>query len=468
LSYDTGVMRRPQILLIAMFVTAAAFRFAIVHQYSSSSPDGDQYYRLSRELIRAGRYALGPQPKPLTYSRLPGFPLFAAAFSVRSTLTPQATVRRQAFVNVALDLATALLLVLMLRDVGARPRSGPVAVAMVAICPLMFLFAVYFLTESLATFLGTVSFWLAFTRPRDGSKALAVGSGAAVGAAMLVRADMVTLVPAVVCLLWTRAPAIRDRATTIGLALAAAALVLLPWAIRNTIQFGAPHVTAAEWPTQDGEPLPTGPMTWMRTWAAGRPGDGDLSGNFVFRAATGANDIRPIMYDTSQERGELASILEQYRREGLSPNVDARFVHLARQRIKQHPFRVFVVLPVMRAVRLFAAPPRGDYPIRVSFLGLPNHWHEVFDTANWAIYALAIGGLVILWRRPRRDLAVAIVVAVGARTMLHMWAVPTFVCQRYLIEVMPLLLLLATLSVEWILDRLMSRVQSLDAGRVIK
>ncbi len=397
-------MRGATVLLALFLLSAAIFRVAVVREYSSSSPDGVQYYRLSRELIGAGRFALGPPPQPLTYSRLPGYPLFVAAVAVRPSLSDQEVVRRAALANVVLDLLTAILLVLIVRNLGMPRWHGPLAVTLVALCPLMFLFAVYFLTESLSTFLGTLSFFCALrsAQPEPRSKLYAIASGCAVGAALLVRADMISLIPALLVLVWR-------RWSRIGLILLAAGLMIAPWAVRNLIQFGHPHIAATEWPAQDGQPLPTGPMQWMRTWAAGRPGDGDLSSRFVFRQPATPQDLRPVT--------------------------------------RQHPFRTFVTLPLLRAGRLFDSPPRGDYPIRVRFLGLPQSRHLLFDFANWFVYLLAAPGMVVLWRR-HRQLAIAVAAAVAGRTALHMWAVPTFVCQRYLIEVMPLLLFLDVVAID--------------------
>src|SRR6266511_4115669 len=335
-------MRGATVLLALFLLSAAIFRVAVVREYSSSSPDGVQYYRLSRELIGAGRFALGPPPQPLTYSRLPGYPLFVAAVAVRPSLSDQEVVRRAALANVVLDLLTAILLVLIVRNLGMPRWHGPLAVTLVALCPLMFLFAVYFLTESLSTFLGTLSFFCALrsAQPEPRSKLYAIASGCAVGAALLVRADMISLIPALLVLVWR-------RWSRIGLILLAAGLMIAPWAVRNLIQFGHPHIAATEWPAQDGQPLPTGPMQWMRTWAAGRPGDGDLSSRFVFRQPATPQDLRPVMYDSAAEHAELVSILDDYRRRGLDATVNERFVALARQRTRQHPFRTFVTLPLL-------------------------------------------------------------------------------------------------------------------------
>ena len=445
-------MRRAWLIgLLLLLLGGAIFRFAVVEQYSSTSPDGDQYYQLSQELIRARRFAFGPPPARLTYSRLPGYPLFLAYVAVRGPSTLSASVHRATAANVVLDLLTGVLLILILRELGFPRWCGSVAFVLLTICPPIVLFASYALTESLATFLGTLGFWLALHARKRASLIGAAACGGVIGAAFLVRADMITEVPALLVLMWNRSWPAALRAKSLALVLVAAAVVVAPWGLRNIRQFGRPHLTATEWPAQDGEPLLTGPMQWMRTWAAGRKGDGDLSGMFVSKQPFDPEAVvRPRMYDSPAERRALISILQDYLRDGLTPAVDARFVQLAATRTRNHPWRVFVQLPIVRAIHLYAPPPSGDYPIRVSFLGLPRHRRQIFAIANAILYVLAIGGAFVLWRvRQHRPVAAAIVVAVACRTLLHMWAVPTFVCQRYFVEVIPLLIVLGAIMINW-------------------
>ena len=449
-------MRRASLpFLMVVLLLGGVFRFCIVRRYTSSSPDGEQYHRIARELVRAKRFSLGPPPAPLTYSRLPGYPLFLALVAGRAQDSAQTSVFRAAVANTVLDLAVGLLLGLLLYEFAFPVWTGYVAFALVAFCPLMFLFASYRLSESLATFLGTLAFFLAVRSRKSASFAAAAACGLVSGAALLVRADMVTEIPALVLLLWNRSwpPKVRVKRTVVMLA--TIAIALLPWALRNTIQFGQLHITGAEWPAQDGEPLPTGPMQWMRTWAAGRPSDGDLSSKLVFRESFSPDQVvLPRMYDSADERAEAVSLLEELRRRGLTAAVNDRFLGLAQRRRRARPFYVFVQLPLARAKRLYEAPPRGDYPIRIGFLHLPESWQATFNGANAIIYLLALAGAVILLRDSRRRyLATAIIVAIAARTLLHLWAVPTFVCQRYLVEVMPLLILMCTVSLSRIVER---------------
>ena len=265
---------------------------------------------------------------------------------------------------------------------------------------------------------------------------------------MLVRADVVTLAPALaLALLLAEAPRQR-RLAAIALASALGLLALSPWALRNLRQFGAPHFTAAEWPAADGHPLPTAAIGWMRTWADGAPGDGELAGLIYFNRPLSASLITPKRVDGSTERAALSALFSDYNRERLSPSVDNGFSRLARARFAQHPLRTLITLPLRRLGALYRPPPNGDYPLRVGFLGLPRDRATLFGAWNAAALALSVLGLALLATATdeRRRLAWVIAIAIASRTALHLFAVPMYVCQRYLIEVYPLLLGLAAVA----------------------
>ena len=203
-------MVRQKALLLAVLLgllgLGLAFRLAIVAHFHSSSPDGEQYHLLSQELWRNGRLAFGPPPAPLTHSRLPGYPLFLAFLVDRELLPQSEHVVRATRANALLDLGTAVVLWLLLRDRG-WPKAAWVALMMCLGCPLLFRLSCYALSESLATFLLTLELWLALRAGQRGSLSAAALAGMAAGLAQLVRLDAVTLLPAVALALWT--PSVR-------------------------------------------------------------------------------------------------------------------------------------------------------------------------------------------------------------------------------------------------------------------
>lgn len=450
--------RRWLIASLAVLAGGLLFRFAIVSAYSSSSPDGDQYFALAQTLIATGRYAFS-RGAPLTFSRLPGYPLVLALLVDHLALTPHALhVTRATELNTLLDAGSALLIAALLREWGISRAASLLALAALLLCPLHFLFASYALTESLATLLTLLALWLAVRAMRRRLYLHAALAGLAAGAGMLVRADLITIAPALfVALLFAGAP-LRKRLTACALCLALGLCALAPWMARNLARFGAPHLTAAEWPGASGEPLPTGPVAWMRTWADGAPGDGDVAGLIYFGRPLSPSLITPKMVDSAAERAQLTDLFAAYDRERLSPSVDAGFRALASARTARHPLRTFVTLPLARLVALYRPPPSGDYPLRVGFLDLPRSRAALFGAWNGSTLLLALGGFtLLLLSGERRRLAWLFAIAIGSRTALHLFAVPMYVCQRYLIEVYPLLLGLAAIalveSAAWIRAR---------------
>ena len=265
-------MTRPKeaILLVFLLGLGLAFRLAIVNSFHVALPDGEQYYRLAQELWRDHRLAFAPPPAPLTHSRLPGYPIFLAFLVDRALLTLAGHVARATRANVLCDLGTAVLVWWLLRERG-RPVAGLVALAACLVCPLLFCLSTHAETESLATLLLTLELWLALRAGERASWKTAAWAGGVSGLAQLVRLDSTTLLPAVALALWGVPAAARTHAWrarvhlggAFGLALM---LVVAAWPVRNWIQFGAPYLQGTEWPAQDGVPLPTGMMQWMRTW----------------------------------------------------------------------------------------------------------------------------------------------------------------------------------------------------------
>lgn len=433
------------IVLIVLFIAGAVFRFAIVHSFRSGSPDAYQYHRLAFELAQNGRYAFGPEPAPLTHSRVPGYPVFSALVIDHGAVAWEQHLVRAPRWNVVFDLLSALLAFLWL--FGERHRAAACAAWIgVLLCPLLFLLTTYPLTESLATLLSVASVYLTFRAHRHRSPGFAAAAGLAAAAALLVRTDCVTVLPA--CLLLLAGLLRLDRSA--GLKCAAAFCVAFtvlyaPWPARNLVRFGAPYFEGAEWPAQAGEPLPTGFISWLRTWCTALPGESHLNNLFVFGhrfSATAPGIVLPQMVDGPAERARLLQILQEAGARGLTPTVDRGFAELARERRQRRWLRYFVTLPAKRVVRLWGPPVRGELPMRVSWLGLPERW-GLFSLANWISGALALAGVAALvWRRERLLLA-SLTLPILARTVLHAFAVPQFVGQRYLAEAMPFILCLA-------------------------
>ena len=459
---DARFSRAQRIVAGLVIAVGLAFRIGVVAVGAAGSPDARQYHRLGQELVLRQRLAFGPPPTAPSYVRLPGYPLVAGWLIDRGAVDWAEHARRATRWNVAFDLGTALLLLWVGRRLfGAW--TGIVAAGLVLFCPLGFLLSAYPLTESLATLLSTAVVALVLWLERPWWRAVLVGL--CLGFGILVRFDLISLVPAVALGAWLAGWTRRQ----VILSVLCAATIYLPWPIRNQLVFGQPHFAGAELMTQAGVAIPNGFTQWMRTWCVARPGEAQLANLIVFgRAFDHTTPWAQLaqMSDSADEQARLAALIDRLGKKGFSDGVDADFAALASERWAAHPWRTLVTLPMLRLQRLYAPPVRGELPIKVDWLGLPDRWW-IFTAANWFMYVGALVGAVALWLQRRRKALAIVAVAVLGRTLLHAFAVPHFVGQRYLAEVVPLFLLVAAVGVvgvvRLILRRRPTRIKAADS-----
>ena len=434
-------------LLWAVFVLCAlAFRLAIVASWHAPAGDGHQYYHLSQELVSDGRFAYGPSHVGLAWSRLPGYPLFLAFIAVRKAHLPlEAHLVRATQSNALLDVSSALLVVALLRRRAARPLTLGLASILVIICPPLIFLSCYGLTESFATFLFVLELQLGVCILDDKRPALyACLAGVVAGVGQLTRVDAVTAAPGVLVAIFYCPLAWKRRFALLGLFVLASTVVFAPWPLRNIRRFGAPHFEGTEWLSQAGEPLRSGLMKWMRSWSGGEPGGAYT----LFRIANGASIdpenrgvLLPQMYDDEAERAQLAEIFHRYDREGLSAKVDGEFIALADERARKHPWRQNVVLPAKRLVALWTPLPEYELPMRSGFLSLPRLRTD-YDYVLKLMLLAALVGAFTLWRRDRA-LAIILLLPIVFRSVLHSCFAHPCPTQRYVVELMPSLMMLA-------------------------
>ncbi|HEX8951910.1 MAG TPA: hypothetical protein VF945_08695, partial [Polyangia bacterium] len=406
--------------------------------------------------------AFAPE-KPLQYSRLPGYPLFLAAIVHQSPIELHSHLWIAAQANAWLDLASALLVLLMVRDRRLGLGAAWAAFAAVVVCPMLIFMSTYGLSESLATFLTTLTLFCAL---RSGW-AWAIAGGAAFGLLQLVRIDGFAILPAVALALWFGATTGRQRLGRGALFLLTAALVFAPWPIRNYRAFGAPHFEGTAWMRQDGQPLPLGMMRWMRTWGTGAWGQD-------FPLLKVANDgylktdrggiLLSAMYDSDAEKALVIDLFERYNKKGLTPELDAEFDRLAAMRRARAPLRSYVGLPLRRFVAEWTPMPEWELPVRSRALHLPA-WREAYNVFERFLFALALVGAVALWRRDARLVAI-VVAAVGARAALHAIAHP-FPVERYMVESFPAMMALAGSSVLVLRRRVPARERASDEREAV-
>lgn len=436
--------------LVALVVVALIFRLAVVGSYRAPAGDGLQYFKLSHELRAHLRFAYDPPPAPLTFTRLPGYPLFLAF--VAQPQLPRSLDAHLIWAtrwNALLDVCTGLLVFAILRDRRLGWSAAVCGFLSVLCCPLLVYLSTFGLCESLATFLTTLELWLCLRFADRGELRWAALAGVVAGLSQLVRVDAVTMGPALL-LLWAGAKVSWRRRLQAAAAFAFfALLVFAPWPLRNLIQFHHPHPTGTEWVAQDGRPLPTGMMRWFDSWSSASPGESYVLLPLAYNMPLDPQRpglLQPTMYDDEAERQRIIEIYKRYNRERLSPEVDGMLRALAADRRKKDPVRALLGLPLRRIAAMWKPLPEYELPVRSALLKLPALRARYARFEQGLLLAALLGAIGLCWqagpgRRGHRLLVAAVALMAVTRSVV-ICSIHPFPVQRYLAEIFPAILAL--------------------------
>ncbi len=244
------------------------------------------------------------------------------------------------------------------------------------------------------------------------------------------------------------------------------------WFARNAI-VGAQHILPPGMIVlHDGQvyPAPKGYILWGWTWMSKEYERGGW-GFPVTRAGYDSIFISDSAYDDAQEKYEIEALLEELRAYSGNPfpsHIDNRFREIALKKIKDHPFRVFVVLPLKRAFHLWIRPGgSAGWPIELLDLSYETRveMEKGYLSAAWTLvrthpvevigkgvvfsltlleYLMGALGLLFLFRRRANDVAVAILSYLVVRTGFY--AFTNNVENRYMAQCIPLLHFLTVYS----------------------
>jgi len=245
-------MRRPGWLVFAL---ALALRLGFV-AWAPGEPAADGiFYRIYGEHVARGWGYVDVDGSPVV-RWMPGWPLLLGAlYTVFGSGTAVALTA-----NALLDAATAGLLV----PLGARlfgPRIGAVAGALYAFWPGMIFLCGTHMSEALFNLLLAATLLAATgtAQARERRLAGAALTGVALGAAALVKAEPLVLLPGIGWALWRTRPSAAAFARELAVVAALAAAVLTPWTIRNYVHFDRFLPTAASGGTMETSPTPRTP-----------------------------------------------------------------------------------------------------------------------------------------------------------------------------------------------------------------
>ncbi len=347
-------------------MVALGLRLLFVFRFPSSADDSEMYLQLARAWSDNHVYGfwLNGQLFP-TDLRTPGYPAFLAGVALLFGRSMQSILLSQAALDVLTCFLTAALAA-ALAPSGARRRVWLVALWLAATCPFVANYSAVVLTEVLVTFLATAAlccFALGLRREivrlafRDEGHratpfAFALLGAFLCGVATLVRPEMPLLLAVAALVFALRSLKALGIRKTVFLAAAMAVvfiLPVLPWAARNLLTLKKVQFLAPRYVNLPGEYAPVGFYAWTGTWleryrdvyfTIWKVGEMDQPLN--------VDELPPSAFDSPQEKARVADLFSQYDDSpdlDISPEVDAQFAEIARERTRRDPLRTYVRVP---------------------------------------------------------------------------------------------------------------------------
>jgi hypothetical protein len=369
------------------------------------------YGGIAKNLLLSGRYALtvGTGETYSTLIRLPGYPLFLAMCFRLFGMENYATA---AYVQIGLELLGCLLLADVARRVAPEGLTRGAAYCtlwLAVLCPFTAVYAANPLAEAPTLFVIALAMWCVVrfdARPGWGP---ALGFTFAVTYAALLRPDGALVAVAFAPVLVLRLFRIRSRermrlGRVAAVCVLLAALPFAAWTWRNWKTFQVFEPLAPRYATDPGEPTQEGWIRWVKTWCL----DFVSTYQVYWNVPGDTLDISKLperAIDSPGQRAETEALANDYNNGGnaLTPEIDARFAKLARERYAAHPFETHVLLPVGRVLDMWLRPRVENLPIDLDWWVYSHHYAETrfswFYAGLNAFYLLL--GILGLYLRPR-------------------------------------------------------------------
>ncbi len=421
---------------VVALAAGLCLRLFFVLKYPANSGDTVLYEQIAANWLQHHVYAMNIYELVTPVDmRMPGYPAFLALVYALTRRTGEAARLWVMLAQVAVDLLTCLLvaalatLFAIIANDHARPhRVFIAALWFAALCPFTANYVAVPLTEVFAMFFTSAALLplcLLVARAQNrgwrlvekhwilGSDHwyLAAGAALLVGLCTLFRPETPLLLLAAWLVLGVIL--IRQRESlrwveTAALMAALCAIPLVPWTIRNALTLHEFQPLAPKNSNLPGELVPYGLMNWEKTWLF-RFRDVYLVPWKVNEEGINVDEIPARAFDTLAEKERVAMILDQYNDDlTLTPEEDAAFGQLARERTARRPLRTYLWLPAARALTLWFTPRIELLPLSGTVFPLAQSWEDdPIDQSvtaglfllNLGYIALAFWGAARLWRR---------------------------------------------------------------------
>jgi 4-amino-4-deoxy-L-arabinose transferase-like glycosyltransferase len=383
---------------VAATLAALALRLFFVLRFPAVVSDSLVYGDIAKNWLQHGIFGIsGINDVTPTYIRLPGYPAFLAlVFAIFGMENYRAALMVQLFV----DIGTCFLIA----DVSRRlmsSRAARAAFILAALCPFLATYAAAALTETWEIFLTGLALDLALAGlASKGQTRLWLGSGLAIGGAILLRPDGGLLLAAIefylliLLVAWPRQSAgslSHSAMVKAGLIVALAAFVpLIPWTLRNLHTFHEFQPLAPRYANEADDFVPRGFNRWVKTWMADY-----VSVEEVYWAVPGSpidvDNLPTRAFDSDDQGDQTERLLGDYNKVlHVTPDLDARFAALAAQRIQHSRGRYYVWLPLLRVADMWLRP-------RTEMLPCNTRWWEFDEQLKWLAVGIAVGILNLLY-----------------------------------------------------------------------
>ncbi len=424
--------------------------------------EGDSliYGGLAKNLLLHGRYAITDGSGVLheTLIRLPGYPLFLAACFRLFGMDNYSAV---AYVQIALELLGCLLLAGFVRRIAKPEIRNGAALAtlwLAAVCPFTASYAAAPLTEAPTLFAIALALWAVGRFNEQPGWGNALWFTFAVTFAAMLRPDGalvgVALAPAMVAALRCGTVA---RARLAKMAVVCVLLAMIPfaaWTARNWRVFHVVQPLAPRYANDPDEPGDPGWQRWVKTWCL----DFISTYDIYWNVPGGPFDLGKLparTFDSPAEYAETAALAAEYKDNGqeFTEGMDARFARLAEERIRSHPLRYYLWLPLGRLADMWLRPRVENLPIDMDWWVYAHHNAETrfsweYAGLNAVYLLLALAGLCL---RPKFWPWMLAYIVLRSGLLMMIEAPET----RYTLECFPMLFALGGIAAAWGLRRVL-------------
>jgi hypothetical protein len=409
------MLRENRGLIIGAIVAGVVLRVFFLVYFPAVVDDSHLYMDLATNWLQHGVYGQmdSGQIAP-TDIRLPGYPAFLAAVF---WMFGAGNVRAILLAQMLVDLLTCAVIGDLARRLTLSRRAGAMAFALAATCPFLANYSAAVLSETLEIFFTAVALdclVAALFKDRDKAKnseesgagerfvrwRYLAAAGAAIAGCILVRPDGgILLIAAVLYLavvLWRKARAteriaggseMRRLISSFVIAeilIAGVALApLVPWTMRNFRTLHHFQSLAPRYANEPEEVTPRGFNRWVKTWMAEYTSVQEIYWP-VQGDAIPVEKLPARALDEPGREQTLALIAEYNESKEMTAELDEGFAKLAGERIRAHPVRYYIELPVLRIADMWLRP-------RTELLPPDPRWWEFNDEPRESALAVGFG-----------------------------------------------------------------------------